>query len=115
MRRVVVSGMGIISCLGNDLDQVAQALCEGRSGLAWQPEYASRGMRSCVAGVPDISGELPLSRKIRRFMGDASLYAYLAARHALINPDFDTTQKNPFHNQCAKCGALICATTFRFF
>ena len=85
MRRVVVSGMGIISCLGNDLDQVAQALHEGRSGLAWQPEYARRGMRSCVAGVPDISGELPLPRKIRRFMGDASLYAYLAARHALIN------------------------------
>ena len=85
MRRVVVSGMGIISCLGNDLDQVAQALREGRSGLAWQPEYAKRGMRSCVADVPDISGELPLSRKIRRFMGDASLYAYLAARHALID------------------------------
>ena len=85
MRRVVVSGMGIISCLGNDLEQVAQALYEGRSGLAWQPEYAQRGMRSCVAGVPDISGEQPLPRKIRRFMGDASLYAYLAARHALID------------------------------
>jgi 3-oxoacyl-[acyl-carrier-protein] synthase-1 len=85
VRRVVVTGLGIVSCIGNDLDTVELALREGRSGVRYIPEYAELGLRSCVAGVPDISGEAPVDRKIRRFMGDAALYAYHAMRKALAD------------------------------
>ena len=84
-RRVVVTGLGIVSCLGNDLDTVEEALREGRSGLRHVPEYAERGLRSHVAGIPDISHLPPINRKIGRFMGDAALYAYHAATSALEN------------------------------
>lgn len=87
MRRVAVTGMGIISCLGNDLDTVERALREGRSGLRYVPEYAELGLRSCVAGIPDISAEPPIDRKIRRFMGDAALYAHHAMRQALADAE----------------------------
>jgi 3-oxoacyl-[acyl-carrier-protein] synthase-1 len=83
MRRVVVTGMGIISCIGNDLDVVEQSLRLGRSGLKYAPEYAELGLRSCVAGIPDISDESAIDRKYRRFMGDASIYAHHAMRRAL--------------------------------
>ncbi|MEI7614067.1 MAG: beta-ketoacyl synthase N-terminal-like domain-containing protein [Betaproteobacteria bacterium] len=83
MRRVVITGMGIVSCLGNDLQTVENALREGRSGIQYVPEYAALGLRSCVAGVPDVEGEPPVDRKLRRFMGDAALYAYHAMRSAL--------------------------------
>jgi 3-oxoacyl-[acyl-carrier-protein] synthase-1 len=77
--------MGIVSCLGNDADTVALALREGRSGLRYVPEYAELGSRSCVAGIPEISGEPHVDRKIRRFMGDAALYAYHAMRRAVAD------------------------------
>ena len=85
MRRVVVTGMGIISCIGNDLDVVEQSLRFGRSGLKHVPEYAELGLRSCVAGIPEISDEPIIDRKYRRFMGDASIYAHHAMRRALEN------------------------------
>ena len=87
MRRVVVTGLGIISCIGNDLDVVEYALREGRSGLRFVPEYAELGLRSCVGGIPDISSEPTIDRKIRRFMGDAALYAHHAMRCALVDAE----------------------------
>lgn len=84
-KRVVVTGLGITSCLGNRLDVVSKSLSEGRSGLRSMPEWRDLGTLSCVAGVPDLSGEAPLDRKIRRFMGDAALYAYYAMSHALAD------------------------------
>ena len=54
MKRVVITGMGIVSCLGNDADSVSTALREGRSGIRAFPEYADVGLRSQVAGMPDI-------------------------------------------------------------
>ena len=83
MRRVVITGLGIISCIGNDLDAAELSLRNSRSGIRYIPEYAELGLRSCVAGVPDISGEPPIDRKFRRFMGDAALYAYHAMRRAV--------------------------------
>jgi len=83
MRRVVVTGMGIISCIGNDLDVVELSLRLGRSGIKYVPEYAELGLRSCVAGIPDIVDEPAIDRKYRRFMGDASIYAHHAMRRAL--------------------------------
>lgn len=83
MRRVVITGMGIVSCVGNDLDSVAQALRHSRSGIRYMPEYEELGLKSRVAGIPDVSGEPPIDRKLRRFMGDASIYAYHAMRKAI--------------------------------
>ena len=83
MRRVVVTGLGIVSCIGNELDEVEIALREGRSGVRQIPEFIEVGLRSSVAGIPDICREPPVDRKLRRFMGDAALYAYHATRRAL--------------------------------
>ena len=54
MRRVVVTGMGIVSCLGNALTQVSRALQDGVSGITSAPEFAAHGLLSCVAGIPQI-------------------------------------------------------------
>ena len=83
MRRVVVTGLGIISCLGNDPATVEASLREGRSGIRYVPEYAELGLRSRIAGIPDLDHEPVVDRKLRRFMGDASLYAYHAMRRAV--------------------------------
>lgn len=87
MKRVVVTGMGIVSCLGNDCDSVAQALKEGKSGLKFVPQYKELGMRSHVAGVPEVDIEGSIDRKARRFMGDAAAFAYIAARQAIADAD----------------------------
>lgn len=87
MKRVVVTGMGIVSCLGNDCDTVAKALKEGKSGLKFVPQYQELGMRSHVAGVPEVDIEAAIERKARRFMGDAAAFAYIAARQAIADAD----------------------------
>jgi 3-oxoacyl-[acyl-carrier-protein] synthase-1 len=83
MERVVITGLGIVSCIGNDLETVADALRHSRSGIRHVPEYEELGLSSRVAGIPDISGEPAIDRKLRRFMGDASIYAYHAMRKAI--------------------------------
>jgi 3-oxoacyl-[acyl-carrier-protein] synthase-1 len=83
MRRVVVTGMGIVSCLGHATDAVADALRELRSGIRMIPEYATRGLRSQVAGLPLLDLDALIDRKLKRFMGDAAAYAYLAMRSAI--------------------------------
>ena len=83
MRRVVVTGMGIVSCLGNDLETVLDSLKQGRSGIKFQPEYKELGFRSQVAGSIDIDLDAQIDRKLRRFMGNASAYAYLAMKQAI--------------------------------
>lgn len=85
MRRVVVTGMGIVSCLGNDLDSVSRALAQGRSGITAMPEYARLGLRSQVAGVPRIDLDAHVERRNRRFMGDAAAYASVALAQAIAD------------------------------
>ena len=92
MRRVVVTGMGIVSCLGNKLDEVSRALREGRSGIAAKPEYADLGLRSQVAGVPVIDLEAEIDRKKKRFMGDAAAYAWVAMRDAIAHAGLTAEQ-----------------------
>jgi len=91
MRRVVVTGMGVVSPLGNDLTTVSSALREGRSGLQSVPEYAELGLRSQVAGVPQIDLDAVIDRKLKRFMGDAAAFAYVSMRDAIadagLSPD----------------------------
>ncbi|MFZ5550123.1 MAG: beta-ketoacyl-ACP synthase I [Pseudomonadota bacterium] len=83
MRRVVVTGAGIVSSLGNSLDEVTQSLREARSGLKFNPTYAERGMRSQVSGRPSINLEEAIDRRTLRFMGDAAAYSYLSMQQAI--------------------------------
>jgi len=85
VRRVLVTGMGIVSCIGNDLDTVARALREGRSGIAAAPEFVEAGLGSQIAGIPSLDSLPPVKRPLRRFMSDPSLYAYHAAGAALAD------------------------------
>ncbi len=92
MRRVVVTGMGVVSCLGNDLETVTHALRDGRSGIRVMPEYGELGLRSHVAGVPNIDLEAVIDRKLKRFMGDAAAYAYVAMRSAMADAGLEAEQ-----------------------
>lgn len=85
MRRVVITGMGITSCLGNDAKTVSNSLRNGKSGISFIPEYAELGFRSQVAGKPDINPSELIDRKLFRFMGDAAAYAYIAMRDAIAD------------------------------
>ena len=85
MRRVVITGIGIVSCLGNDAASVTESLRQGRSGITFQPDYAELGMRSHVAGVPDIDLKEHIDRKVLRFMGSAAGYAYVAMQQAIAD------------------------------
>ncbi|WP_280542102.1 beta-ketoacyl-ACP synthase I [Chromohalobacter sp. 11-W] len=89
MRRVVVTGQGIVSCLGNDQHQVLDALRSGRSGIRYKDEYAERGFRSHVAGVIDIDLDTLIDRKLRRFMGDAAAFAYVSMEQAIRDAGLD--------------------------
>lgn len=85
MRRVVITGMGIVSCLGNDLDGVSHSLRNGKSGISFRPDYAEMGLRSQVAGVPQIDLDAEIDRKQKRFMGDAAAYTCVAMRNAIAD------------------------------
>ena len=85
MRRVVITGLGIVSCLGNDADSVARSLREQRSGLRFNPRYAEAGMRSQVSGRPEIDVSTYIDRKSMRFMGDAAAYAAVALQKAIAD------------------------------
>ena len=85
MRRVVVTGIGIVSCLGHAAEGVSRALRDGISGIRAMPDYAARGLRSQVAGLPQIDLGALIDRKLKRFMGDAAAYAYVAMRDAIAD------------------------------
>jgi 3-oxoacyl-[acyl-carrier-protein] synthase-1 len=92
MKRVVVTGMGIVSCLGNDKNAVLDALRAGRSGIKFQETYKEMGFRSHVAGSVDINLTELIDRKILRFMGDAAAYAYLSMQQAIADSGLTETQ-----------------------
>ena len=81
--RVVITGLGIVSCLGNDAAAVRDALFNGRSGIALCQDHIDAGMRSQVAGAPQIDLSEHIDRKQWRFMGDAAGYAYLSLQQAI--------------------------------
>lgn len=85
MRRVVVTGIGIVSCLGNDTDAVLDSLREGRSGIKHNSSYEEIGMRSHISGSVKIDTVAMIDRKILRFMGDASAYSYIAMEQAIAD------------------------------
>jgi 3-oxoacyl-[acyl-carrier-protein] synthase-1 len=89
MSRVVVTGMGIVSCLGNALDDVSAALRAGRGGITRIDAWRERGFGTQVAGVASVAGEPPFDRKLERFMGDTARFAAHAARKALDDAALD--------------------------
>lgn len=83
MRRVVVTGLGILSSIGNNAKEVTESLREGRSGIEFSQEYADLGFRSHVHGPVKIDTAEHIDRKLKRFMGQAAAYNYLAMKEAV--------------------------------
>jgi 3-oxoacyl-[acyl-carrier-protein] synthase-1 len=83
MRRVVITGLGIVSCLGTDKETVSANLRAGRPGIRFNPEYAEMGLRSQVSGSVNLNLEELIDRKVYRFMGDAAAFAYLSMEQAI--------------------------------
>jgi len=85
MRRVVITGMGIVSCLGQDIESVADSLKTGKSGIRHNPSYAEMGLRSHVSGTIEIDLDALIDRKAKRFMGDAAAFAYISMQQAIAD------------------------------
>ena len=85
MRRVVITGLGIVSSLGNNQDEVKQSLHQGKSGITFQPEYAQHGLRSQIAGSININYEDLIDRKLLRFMAKGHAYAWIAMQEAIVD------------------------------
>ena len=83
MRRAVITGIGIVSSIGDNKEEVLDSLKEGHSGITFAEEYAEMGFRSHVYGIPKINLDEALDRKIRRFMGDGAGYNYIAMLEAI--------------------------------
>jgi len=83
LRRVVITGLGIVSSLGNNQSEVKDSLYHGKSGITFQPEYAERGLRSQVAGSVSINYEELIDRKLLRFMAKGHAYAWIAMQEAI--------------------------------
>lgn len=83
MRRVVVTGMGIVSSIGNNKSEVLDSLKQGRSGITYQQEYADRGLRSHVAGSVKLNYQELIDRKLLRFMADGHAYAWVSMQEAI--------------------------------
>ena len=83
MKRVVVTGIGVISCLGNNQEEVYQSLLNTKSGITFCEEYKEHNLKSQIHGKPNIKLEDHIDRKIIRFMGDGSSYNYIAMQEAI--------------------------------
>jgi len=83
MRRVVVTGIGAVSCIGNSQDEIVDSLKNGRSGIVANDSYKEMGLRSQVSGTVHIDVAEHIDRKVRRFMGDAAAYAYISMQQAV--------------------------------
>ncbi len=85
MRRVVVTGMGTVTSLGNNKAEVLESLRAGRSGITFQPEYAEHGLRSRVAGAIKLNVQELIERKLLRFMANGHAYAWVAMKEAIAD------------------------------
>jgi len=91
-RRIAITGMGIASCLGNDLDTVSASLREGRPGIRLLPDSVERGLRSQVGGPVELDLDAAIDRKLKRFMSDAAAYSYVSMRDAIADAGLDEAQ-----------------------
>ena len=94
-KRVVITGIGAISPIGNNIEQIDESLKKGKSGISFQQEYKDIGMRSNIAGSIDVPLSELIDRKLMRFMGETAAYSFLSAEEAikdanLKQEDFDS-------------------------
>jgi 3-oxoacyl-[acyl-carrier-protein] synthase-1 len=92
MRRVVVTGVGLVSCLGNDQESVTSSLREGKSGISFNEDFQAMGLRSQISGSVEIDLESHIDRKHLRFMGDAAAYAYVSLQDAIADAGLEQSQ-----------------------
>ncbi|MEO0427213.1 MAG: beta-ketoacyl-ACP synthase I [Pseudomonadota bacterium] len=85
MRRVAITGIGIVSSIGSDAAEVDQSLRTGRSGIVFAPEYAELGFRCQVHGKPEIDIEAHVEKRVRRFMGDGAAWNHIAMTQAIAD------------------------------
>ena len=96
MKRVVVTGLGIVSSIGNNRQEVVDSLKEGRSGIVFEEEYKDLGFRSHIHGSVNINVEEFIDRKVKRFMGDGAAFNYIAMQQAIADSGLEEDQvSNP--------------------
>ena len=91
MRRVVVTGIGAVSCIGNTQAEIIDSLKSGRSGIVANESYQEMGLRSQISGSVEIDLTEHIDRKVRRFMGDAAAYAYISMQQAIDDSGLEET------------------------
>lgn len=96
MKRAVITGLGIVSSIGNDKQQVLESLKAGRSGIKASQEFADMGLRSQVWGQIEIDTAALIDRKALRFMGDAAAYAYISMQQAIEDANLTPEQVSNF-------------------
>ena len=94
MKNVVVTGMGIVSCIGSDIQEVLSSLKNGKSGITKNLTYEEMGFRSHVSGAVNINLSERIDRKTLRFMSEASGFGYIAAQEALLNASLNLEEMN---------------------
>jgi len=85
MKRVAITGIGIVSCLGNNQSEVYESLINTKSGISFSEEYKKFNFKSQICGIPNIKFEDHIDRKFIRFMGDGSAYNYIAMKEAVTD------------------------------
>jgi 3-oxoacyl-[acyl-carrier-protein] synthase-1 len=96
MRRVVVTGLGVVSCLGNNQEEVYQSLLNSKSGISFSEEYKEHNLRSHIHGKPNIKLEDHVDRKTIRFMGSGSAYNYIAMKEAILDSGLEEKDVSNF-------------------
>ncbi len=105
MRRVVVTGIGAVSCLGNSADEITESLKTGRSGIVYNENFEEMGLRSLVSGSVNIDIKEYIDRKVLRFMGDAAAFAYIAMKWAIEDAGLEESDiSNPRSGLIASSG-----------
>jgi len=105
MRRAVITGIGAVSCIGNSKDEITESLRQGRSGIVANENFKEMGLRSQVSGSCDIDITEFIDRKVRRFMGDAAAYAYIAMQQSIDDAGLDEADvSNPRSGLIAASG-----------
>jgi 3-oxoacyl-[acyl-carrier-protein] synthase-1 len=89
MKRVAITGVGIVSCLGNNQNEVYDSLLNTKSGIGFSEEYKKYNFKSQICGIPKIKVEDHIDRKIIRFMGEGSAYNYIAMKEAITDSELE--------------------------
>jgi 3-oxoacyl-[acyl-carrier-protein] synthase-1 len=96
MKRVAITGIGIVSCLGNNQSEVYESLINTKSGISFSEEYKKFNFKSQICGIPNIKFEDHIDRKFIRFMGDGSAYNYIAMKEAVTDSGLEESDVSNF-------------------